>query len=59
MTVDILGHYNITPNIKVNAGIFNITDKQYWLAAVSHLGDSFHFCHLDRSAFSLALSLFG
>ena len=32
-TIDILGHINITPNIKVNAGVFNISDKQYWLAS--------------------------
>jgi hemoglobin/transferrin/lactoferrin receptor protein len=32
-TIDILGHLKITPNIKINAGIFNATNKQYWLAS--------------------------
>jgi hemoglobin/transferrin/lactoferrin receptor protein len=30
VTLDLLGHVNLGDNIKVNAGIFNITDKKYW-----------------------------
>ncbi|MFT5995270.1 MAG: hemoglobin/transferrin/lactoferrin receptor protein, partial [Glaciecola sp.] len=32
-TIDILAHLNITSRIKINAGIFNVTNKQYWLAS--------------------------
>jgi len=29
--VDLLGHYNISPNLKLNVGIFNLLNKQYFL----------------------------
>jgi hemoglobin/transferrin/lactoferrin receptor protein len=32
-TLDLLGHIQISDNIRLNAGVFNITDKQYWLAS--------------------------
>lgn len=31
--VDLLAHYQVSDNIRVNAGIFNITDKKYWYAS--------------------------
>ena len=31
--LDLLAHYEITEDIRVNGGIFNITDKQYWYAS--------------------------
>lgn len=31
--VDLLAHYQVTQNLRINAGIFNITDKQYWFAS--------------------------
>lgn len=32
-TFDLLGHYRINQHITINGGIFNITDKEYWLAS--------------------------
>lgn len=29
--VDLLGYYNINPNLKLNAGIFNLFNNQYFL----------------------------
>jgi len=31
--LDLLAHYEITEDIRINGGIFNITDKQYWYAS--------------------------
>ncbi|WP_395345744.1 hypothetical protein PN836_018905 [Ningiella sp. W23] len=31
--VDLLGHYQVTPNIRINAGIFNLFDQEYYLAS--------------------------
>lgn len=31
--IDVLGHYKITEDIRINAGIFNIFDKHYYLAS--------------------------
>ncbi len=31
--IDLLAHYQVTDNVRINAGIFNITDKQYWFAS--------------------------
>ena len=33
VTWDILGHYQLTETIRLNAGVFNITDEKYWLAS--------------------------
>jgi hemoglobin/transferrin/lactoferrin receptor protein len=33
LTWDLLGHYKINDKIKINGGIFNLTDKEYWLAS--------------------------
>jgi hemoglobin/transferrin/lactoferrin receptor protein len=33
VTWDLLGHYNVNDNIKINGGIFNLSDKEYWLAS--------------------------
>jgi len=32
-TYDLLGHYRINDSLIINAGIFNITNKEYWLAS--------------------------
>lgn len=32
-TFDLLGHYRVNDNVIVNSGIFNITNKEYWLAS--------------------------
>ncbi|MDM7861137.1 TonB-dependent hemoglobin/transferrin/lactoferrin family receptor [Alteromonas sp. ASW11-36] len=31
--IDLLAHYQISDNLRINAGIFNLTDKQYWYAS--------------------------
>ncbi len=30
---DLLAHYQVNDNFRINAGVFNITDKQYWYAS--------------------------
>lgn len=30
---DLLAHYRVNDNLLINAGIFNLTDKQYWYAS--------------------------
>ncbi|WP_395344510.1 TonB-dependent hemoglobin/transferrin/lactoferrin family receptor [Ningiella sp. W23] len=30
---DLLGHYELSPNIRINGGIFNLFDKEYYLAS--------------------------
>ncbi len=32
-TLDLLGHVQILPDLSVNFGVFNLTDKQYWMAS--------------------------
>lgn len=29
--LDLTGHYNITKNLTLRAGVYNITDKEYWM----------------------------
>lgn len=33
VTWDLLGHYKLNDALRINAGIFNLTDKEYWLAS--------------------------
>lgn len=33
LTWDLLAHYQLSDSARINAGLFNITDKQYWLAS--------------------------
>jgi hemoglobin/transferrin/lactoferrin receptor protein len=28
--LDVAGYFNLTPNIKLNAGLYNLTNRQYW-----------------------------
>ncbi len=32
-TFDLLGHYQLRPNIRINLGVFNLTNNKYWLAS--------------------------
>ncbi|MFC3122791.1 TonB-dependent hemoglobin/transferrin/lactoferrin family receptor [Agaribacter flavus] len=32
-TVDVLAHYKLNDTIRINAGIYNLTDNKYWLAS--------------------------
>ena len=31
-TVDLIGFWNFNKNLSLNAGVFNILDKKYWVA---------------------------